>query len=70
MGEKSRGNFPHYPNPKYACERCLFKTGQHTCPLGIAREEPQGMAFEAFDRLYAEDRFRADVDAIVANRME
>ncbi len=34
MGAKSRGNFPHYPNPEHCCERCVFDSGEHSvwCP--------------------------------------
>lgn len=30
MGAKTRGNYPHVPNPEYCCEKCVFGTGEHS----------------------------------------
>jgi hypothetical protein len=44
MSAKSRGNFPHYPNPDQCCERCVFGTGNHStwCPqMRWMKEQPK-----------------------------
>lgn len=40
MSAKSRSNYPHQPNPEYACERCLWGTGEHSTWCERRVEQP------------------------------
>jgi hypothetical protein len=56
LGAKTRGNYPHYPNPEHCCEFHVFGSGECTCGADVVDADGVVRHFSTFTAPELEDR--------------